>query len=443
MTEENYRYRTNPLFLRNQFTETGKYGIPLLPKSSFRKEDLEDICFIAFNQINRDSGFHKDRLVHFFLYDYEFEKVWKRPEPYLSLLKPYRGVLTPDFSMYLEMPAALQLYNTFRNRWCGAYFAQHGLPVIPTVNWGKEESFDFCFEGIPKGSVVAVSTCMVSEHGNHRDQKEFFLNGYKEMLRRIEPEAILCYHWPFPEMDGNIVTVSYESSSWQSLREEKDIGGRVNHDIMVRKQGFVQSSWQEKGSGSAYGGGWKPAKPEDERLVGKPGEIHYTLDRNGNRQETKIGKDGLAVSERHYSNHGNSSKHSIPHDHTITWVNNHPNWGAPTNYWDGNIPDFKAYGGSNMKQYIQQLNSLEENRFKTISEFKDCLQRGGEIEMEWKGVHFGIIRYGENQKITAYLWDQEGTDEVFDSADGALEYRVAGDRLRDVITQVNVLNRSI
>lgn len=66
MTEENYRYRTNPLFLRNQFTETGKYGIPLLPKSSFRKEDLEDICFIAFNQINRDSGFHKDRLVHFF-----------------------------------------------------------------------------------------------------------------------------------------------------------------------------------------------------------------------------------------------------------------------------------------------------------------------------------------------------------------------------------------
>ena len=96
-----------------------------------------------------------------------------------------------------------------------------------------------------------------------------------------------------------------------------------------------------------------------------------------------------------------------------------------------------------MKQYIQQLNSLEENRFKTISEFKDCLQRGGEIEMEWKGVHFGLIRYGENQKITAYLWDQEGTDEVFDSADGALEYRVAGDRLRDVITQVNVLNRSI
>ena len=24
--------------------------------------------------------------------------------------------------------------------------------------------------------------------------------GYREMLRRIEPEKIICYHTPFPEM---------------------------------------------------------------------------------------------------------------------------------------------------------------------------------------------------------------------------------------------------
>ena len=95
------------------------------------------------------------------------------------------------------------------------------------------------------------------------------------------------------------------------------------------------------------------------------------------------------------------------------------------------------------ENYIYRCNSLEENRFKTISEFKDCIIYGAEIELEWKGVHFGIIRYGVDDKITAYLWNQPDTEQAFDSADDALEYIVAGDRLRDVITQVTVLNRTI
>ncbi len=42
------------------------------------------------------------------------------------------------------MASVLQLYNVFRNRWCGAYWASQGLRVVPTVNWGDETTFDFC-----------------------------------------------------------------------------------------------------------------------------------------------------------------------------------------------------------------------------------------------------------------------------------------------------------
>ncbi|WP_408611450.1 DUF4417 domain-containing protein [Faecalispora anaeroviscerum] len=45
----------------------------------------------------------------------------------MEKLKHYRAVLSPDFSMYVEMTPALQLYNTFRNRWCGVYFASKGI----------------------------------------------------------------------------------------------------------------------------------------------------------------------------------------------------------------------------------------------------------------------------------------------------------------------------
>lgn len=61
---------------------------------------------------------------------------------------------------------------------------------------------------------------MVTEHNNHKDQKEFFLKGYNEMLRRIEPEKIICYNKQFPEMQGNIIFVDYDLSSWRYMNDD-------------------------------------------------------------------------------------------------------------------------------------------------------------------------------------------------------------------------------
>lgn len=101
------------------------------------------------------------------------------------------------------MPYALQLYQVFRSRWCGAYMQAKGLTVIPTLYWGKPQSYWFAFEGIEEGCITAVSTVGV------RKEKDFFLQGYNEMLRRIKPKAILCYGQPFPEMEGNVIVIDY------------------------------------------------------------------------------------------------------------------------------------------------------------------------------------------------------------------------------------------
>ena len=45
--------------------------------------------------------------------------------------------------------------------------------------------------------------------------------GYNEMLRRIEPEKIICYNTPFSEMQGNIIYVDYERSSWRYMNYER------------------------------------------------------------------------------------------------------------------------------------------------------------------------------------------------------------------------------
>lgn len=101
------------------------------------------------------------------------------------------------------MPILLQMYNIFKNRWCGAYFQSLGIKVIPTISWSDERSFEFCFEGVEKGSTVSIST-----HGNHKCKEEFML-GYEKMLEILEPSAIICYGKPFPEMKGNLKIFPY------------------------------------------------------------------------------------------------------------------------------------------------------------------------------------------------------------------------------------------
>lgn len=89
--------------------------------------------------------------------DERFEPVWNTPEKGLSHVKGMGVAHTPDFSVYPEMPLSLQLFNVYRNRWCGAFWQLRGVRVIPSVGWSDESSHSFCFLGVEQGSPVAVS----------------------------------------------------------------------------------------------------------------------------------------------------------------------------------------------------------------------------------------------------------------------------------------------
>ena len=58
--------------------------------------------------------------------------------------------------------------------------------------------YDFAFLGIEKGSVVAVGTVGVL---NDEYAKKLFLDGFKEMVKRLEPKEILVYGNRLTELD--------------------------------------------------------------------------------------------------------------------------------------------------------------------------------------------------------------------------------------------------
>ena len=186
-----------------------------------------------------------------------------------------------------------------------------------------------------------------------------------------------------------------------------------------------------------------PKKPEDSRYIGQPGEIKTTY-KNGYCVDTKIGEDGRAVIERHYTDHKQPWAHTDPHDHPIKWDNptGHPDPQAPINYPNG-APEFKNYGGiSFMGNTIVPTNLPEQNRFLTISEFKSCMKWHGEVEFIWNKNTY-TITHRSNGKISISESYRQETEKLCDTPDEVLEYIVGSDRLRDVITQVTVLDRTI
>lgn len=184
---------------RNEFKTVGKYGMPVIKK---QKIDLEKIDLWCYTKTKPNDEENKNKTIHFFTYDWLFESVYDKPEIAMEKLDQYYALLTPEFSLYWDMPRALQIYSTFKNRWCGAYWQKQGKLVIPCICCGDEESYDFCFDGIEEGSVVAISTYRRERY------KTQILESYNKMLEVIKPSAVICYGEPFPEMKGNIKAIS-------------------------------------------------------------------------------------------------------------------------------------------------------------------------------------------------------------------------------------------
>ena len=94
---------------------------------------------------------------------------------------------------------------------------------------------------------------------------------------------------------------------------------------------------------------------------------------------------------------------------------------------------------------LVQTNSFEDNRFKTISDFKWSMICGGEVTFEWNSILYGVYRdgmYENNEKYCICLINGED-EHRFDSLDDLLNTFVGADRLRDIITQITVWSRNI
>lgn len=168
-------------------------GLRLTEKGFPIMEPLEEMPkideLIGFDKFLRDErpGNHG---VHFFVDDYQFERVWNKPIVYTEKLKQFRAVVQTQYSSYTDFPKPLRQYQHYRNQLMGAFWQSQGMTVIPTPGWSGDDSFEWTFEGQPEESWVAISTVGVTRYADARTN---FIRGCRRYFDLFNPKGVIVY----------------------------------------------------------------------------------------------------------------------------------------------------------------------------------------------------------------------------------------------------------
>lgn len=210
----------------------GKYDIPFCPNTT-EEIPKDQVTWEEARQIHRkhiardDVDYFEDVYINWYIDDYKFDSsrgIWHDYDFALRVIKHFAGVITPDFSTYQDFPDAIKKYAVYRMRTFGYWLGKQGVKVINNVRWGTEETFDYCFEGIPKNSIVSIGT--VGGGPRKIVDRKRFESGLFKMVEVLKPHTILVYGSAKGECfeilrKRGIMVVSYQSKTARDFERRK------------------------------------------------------------------------------------------------------------------------------------------------------------------------------------------------------------------------------
>ncbi len=139
--------------------------------------------------------FKKNDYITFNLDDYKFDfgknSIWVNSSKALKIIRHFEGIITPDYSTYIDMPESIKYYNTYRMRAFGLWCTECGIKVINNVRWDYTNNYSYCFCGIPKNSIVLIGT--IASDLKKKENRLIFEEGFFKMIEILTPKIILVY----------------------------------------------------------------------------------------------------------------------------------------------------------------------------------------------------------------------------------------------------------
>lgn len=187
----------------------GRYDMPRLQPTQFVPREVRS--FNERKQLRDVRRFWIDC----FIEDYQFERLWNSPRRYVVELQRYAGFITPDFSMYPELPQGINVYNCMRNRILAYFYQRQGVNIVPVASWCREDDFSWCFDGLPAESSIAISTngCCRNTYS-----RRILKLGVEALQRKLRPSTLIVCGRPLSELSeyGNVVYYPSYSERWRA-----------------------------------------------------------------------------------------------------------------------------------------------------------------------------------------------------------------------------------
>ncbi len=137
-------------------------------------------------------------------------------------MSKYQGIISPDYSIYVDLPLAHQIWNIYRDRVVCHWLRNKGLNVIFNLRWGDYRTYKIVFSGISKHSTIAIGT-----HGQVKnpENRTILMNGFIEMIRRVEPSCLVIYGPLLIEMEEmckerNIRIIHFDCEQVEARKEK-------------------------------------------------------------------------------------------------------------------------------------------------------------------------------------------------------------------------------
>ena len=187
----------------------GKYQIPILPPCNFGYYPEDSIDFEE--SFSRKIKNHRKLNVNFYIDDTKFTRLWNNPDKYLNHLKCFHSVTMPDFSIstgYRGMPFALNIFNKYRNHAIAWYLHMNDIAIIPSVPIADKDSYDWCFAGLPKHSILSVCT---NGRVRAKASRLEFCDGFRAMCERLEPTRVIVVGRIPDELNTDIPITNFQT----------------------------------------------------------------------------------------------------------------------------------------------------------------------------------------------------------------------------------------
>lgn len=178
-------------------------GFPVLPPIHAKPKES-----VSFREIQKIID-TKDKVVHFYIDDFWFEKLWTNADRYIPQLKCFPFVIMPDFSVFSYMPEPMQRWNRYRSMALGYYLSSKGVRIIPSLGVLTKDDI-WTLYGVPMRSTVAVCT-----NGRIKKplERKTFVEGLQTQIQILQPTNLIMVGYIPKEYDESVPTIYLKSEA--------------------------------------------------------------------------------------------------------------------------------------------------------------------------------------------------------------------------------------